>query len=181
MKILLGVLFLSLFLSGLSGCQQQKTDYERGYEDGQKVMINQFWQKLDAEAEMWEEWQIESENSLNESKKLKKWGIAAALSGALLFLVFLYFASETRKRLDEQKSEAENRLREILSKKDEALRTIELSKNSRKEFENAEEELSNLKTQIINLKREIEKLILAKAKAEQDYQIVQKRLDEISI
>lgn len=179
MKILLGVLFLSLFLSGCQ--QQQKTDYERGYNDGQKFMIDQFWKKLNAEAEMWEEWQIESENSIKEAQKLKKWGIAAAMSGALLFLVFLYFASETRKRLDEQKSEAESRLREILSKKDEAMRAIELSKSSRREFENSKKELSELQSQMTTLKKEIEKLILAKAKAEQDYQIVQKKLDEISI
>lgn len=179
MKIFLVFLFLSLSL--LSGCQQQKTDYERGYNDGQKVMIDQFWQKLDAEAEMWEEWQIESENSLNEAQKLKKWGIAAALSGALLFLISLSFANATRKRLDEQKSEAERRLQEILSKKDEAMRAIELSNSIRKEIANAEEELSNLKTQIINLKKEIETLAYSKSQAEQDYQIVKKRLDEISI
>ena len=179
MKILLGVLFLSLFLSGCQ--QQQKTDYERGYNDGQKFMIDQFWKKLNAEAEMWEEWQIESENSIKEAQKLKKWGIAAALSGALLFLVFLYFAKTIRKKIEEQRSEAENRLRGILSKKDEAMRLIELSKSSRKEFENSKKELSELQNQMTTLKKEVETLILAKAKAEQDYQIVQKRLDEISI
>lgn len=103
------------------------------------------------------------------------------MSGALLFLVFLYFASETRKRLDEQKSEAESRLREILSKKDEAMRAIELSKSSRREFENSKKELSELKSQIAHLKKEIQALSLEKARAEQDYQIAKKRLDEISI
>lgn len=178
MKILLGVLFLSLFLSG---CKQEKTDYERGYVDGQKVMIDQFWEKLNAEAEIWEEWQVESENSIKEAQKLKKWGIVAGSSGVLLFLISLSFANTIRKKITEEKIEAENRLREILSKKDEAMRAIELSKNSRKEVENAEEELSNLKTQIINLKKEIETLAYSKSQAEQDYQIVKKRLDEISI
>lgn len=178
MKILLGVLFLSLFLSG---CQQQKTDYERGYVDGQKVMINQFWQKLNAEAEIWEEWQIESENAKNEAHKLKKWGVVSAVSGALLFLISLSFSSAIRKKIEEQRSEAERRLQEILSKKDEAMRVIELSNNSQKEVKNAKKELSELQTQIENLKKEIQALSLEKARAEQEYRIVQKRLDEISI
>lgn len=180
MKIFLLVLFLSLFLSACKQ-EQTQTDYQRGYNDGQKFMIDQFWKKLDVEAEMWEEWRIEAENSINEAQKLKKWGIAAALSGALLFLVFLYFAQETRKRLDEQKSEAENRLRGILSKKDEAMRLIELSKSSRREVENSKKELSELQSQMTTLKKEIQALSLEKARAEQDYQIAKKRLDEISI
>ena len=61
------------------------------------------------------------------------------------------------------------------------MRAIEFSKSSRKEFENSKKELSELQSQMTTLKKGIEKLILAKAKAEQDYQIVQKKLDEISI
>lgn len=181
MKILLGVLFLSLSL--LSGCKQEKTktDYERGYNDGQKVMINQFWQKLDAEAEMWEEWQIESENSLNEAQKLKKWGIAAALSGVLLFLISLSFANTTRKTIAEEKIEAEKDLNLIVREKDEAIAIINSSELTLKEAENAKKELSELKSQIAHLKKEIQALSLEKARAEQDYQIAKKRLDEISI
>lgn len=177
MKIFLVFLFLSL----LSGCQQQKTDYERGYNDGQKDMKDQFWQKMDAEAQMWESWQAEAENSIKEAQKLKKWGIAAALSGALLFLVFLYLVNATRKTIAEEKIEAEKDLNLIVREKDEAIAIINSSELTLKEAENAKKELSELKTQIINLKKEIETLILAKAKAEQDYQIVQKKLDEISI
>lgn len=178
MKLLLGILFLSLFLSG---CQQKKTDYERGYVDGQKVMINQFWQKLNAEAEMWEEWQIEAENSIKEAQRLKKWGIVASSSGVLLFLISLSFANTTRKKILEEKTEAESRLREISSKKDEAMRAIELSKNAQKEVKNAKKELGELESQIENLKKEIEELLLAKAKAEQDYEKAKKWLDEITI
>lgn len=178
MKILLGVLFLSLFLSG---CQQQKTEYERGYNDGQKFMIDQFWQKLDAEAEMWEEWQIESEDAINEAQKLKSWGFVAAASGTLVFIISLSLANVIRKRLDEQKSESDSQLREILSKKDEAMRLIELSKSSRREVENSKKELSELQSQMTNLKKEIQALSLEKARAEQDYQTAKKRLDEISI
>lgn len=180
MKILLGVLFLSLSLF-LSACKQEKTEYERGYVDGQKVMIDQFWQKLDDEAEMWESWQVEAENAINEAQKLKKWGIAAALSGALLFLISLCFANTTRKTIAEEKIEAEKDLNLIVREKDEAIAIINSSELTLKEAENAKKELSELKSQIAHLKKEIQALSLEKARAEQDYQTAQKKLDEISI
>lgn len=179
MKIFLLVLFLSL----LSGCKQEQTqtDYQRGYIDGQKFMIDQFWKKLNAEAEMWEEWQIEAENSINEAQKLKKWGFFSAFAGSSLFFITLFSAYLITKNAESQKKDTKEELEKLKIEKDEAMRVIELSNNSRKEVENAEEELSNLKTQIINLKKEIETLAYSKSQAEQDYQIVKKRLDEISI
>lgn len=179
MKLLLGILFLSLSL--LSGCQQQKTDYERGYNEGQKVMIDQFWQKMDAEAQMWEEWRIEAENSIKEAKNLKKWGVVAAVSGTLLFLISLSFANATRKTIAEEKIEAEKDLNLIVREKDEAIAIINSSELTLKEAENAKKELSELKTQIINLKKEIETLSFSKKQVEKDYETTKKRLDEISI
>lgn len=179
MKIFLLVLFLSL----LSGCKQEQTqtDYQRGYIDGQKFMIDQFWKKLNAEAEMWEEWQIEAENSINEAQKLKKWGFFSAFAGSSLFFITLFSAYLITKNAESQKKDTKEELEKLKIEKDEAMRVIELSNNSRKEVENAKKELSELKSQIAHLKKEIETLILAKAKAEQDYQTAQKKLDEISI
>jgi hypothetical protein len=175
-------IFFSFIFLMLLGCQsQEKTDFERGYEAGERNMAHTFWKRLDAESDLWIAWENESVINREEGQQIKIWGAIIGAFGLFVFFVSSFFAKHEIRKMKEEKEKAEKEVFKLLNGAEEAKKAIVLAETAKSEQQLIEANIRDLDDEKELLQKDIENLIIVKSKAESDFILAKQKLDEISI
>jgi hypothetical protein len=184
MKVL-SLIFLFLFL-GLSGCdqktqEQEKTDFELGYDLGKKETINQFWEMLGNEADLWQDWEIEAAAAKLQGERAEFFGYVISFIGVAILAFSGLRTERDRNRLKSEKREIEQQINIARSQNDQLKAEVEKSAQLIAERQQIENRIAEMRESEQQIKQRLENLKVLQEKAERKYAEILKKIDEISI
>lgn len=174
--------FILLFL--LTGCDQksqEKTDFELGYQLGKKEAINQFWQMLDHESVLWDEWKTEAETAKSQGERARNIGYAMSLLGVVILAISGWLVKRDQNRLKSEKVETENQINLAKREYDQLKTEIEKSAKLIAERQQIESRIAEMRMSEKQIKERLENLEVSQEKAEHKYAEILRKIEEISI
>lgn len=179
MKIL--SLFFLLLLVGCDQKSQEKTDFELGYELGKKETINQFWDMLDHESELWDAWKIEAEMAKTQGERTRYFGYAMSFLSVLILAVSGWLTGRDHKLLKSEKIATERLINLAKWEYDQVKSEIEQSEKLIEESQQIENRIADMRIEEKQIKQRLESLKVSQAAAEHQYAKILQKIDEISI
>jgi uncharacterized protein HemX len=173
-----------IFLFLLAGCDQkiqEKTDFELGYQVGKKETINQFWDMLDHESELWDAWKIEAETAKTQGERARIFGYVMSLLGVVILAFSGWLTGRDHNRLKSEKVEMEKQINIAKSEHDQLKTEIEKSAQLIAESQQIENRIAEMRQSEQQIKQRLENLEVSQEKAEHKYAEILRKIDEISI
>jgi hypothetical protein len=183
MKVL-SLIFLFLLAGYLAGCDQktqEKTDFELGYELGKKETINKFWEMLENETDLWQDWEIEAETAKIQGERAEFFGYIMSFIGCAILAFSGWLTERDRNRLKSEKVEMEKQIKIAKSQHDQIKTEIEKSAQLIAESQQIENRIASFRQSEQQIKQRLENLKVSQEKAEHKYSEILRKIDEISI
>jgi chromosome segregation ATPase len=183
MKVL-SLIFLFLLAGYLAGCDQktqEKTDFDLGYELGKKETIYKFWEMLENESDLWQDWEIEAETAKIQGERAEFFGYIMSFAGIAILAFSGWLTVSDRNRLKSEKLEVERQINIAKSQHDQLKAEIEKSAQLIAERQQIENRIVSFRQSEQQIKQRLENLKVLQEKAERKYAEILKKIDEISI
>jgi hypothetical protein len=183
MKVL-SLIFLFLLAGYLAGCDQktqEKTDFDLGYELGKKEAINQFWEMLGNESDLWQDWEIEAKTAKIQGERAEFFGYIMSFFGVVILAFSGWQTERDRNRLKSEKLEVEKQINIAKSQHDLLKAQIEKSAQLIAESQQIENRIAGMRQSEQQIKQRLENLKVSQEKAEHKYSEILRKIDEISI